>query len=392
LGIVGPIEPHDELIVVARHDPAEVAAAAQPHVPGSVAVAVMKDRRAGGVSVRSVVLVLAVATAWLVELWELWSLRRVITWTVIGGFFAIVLSPLADRLQRWLHLRRGFAVGAVVLLALGVLVGAMSAFVFPVARRAPSIANDLPNLVDQAAQGRGQVGDLMVRLHLVQWVQDHHLQINGWVGNLGSRSLKLVPSAFSGALSVVTILVLTVFFMLHGPTMVSAIDELLPMRVRDRVRLVAADAAHAMSGYMLGNFLISLVAGSAALAALLLLGVPYALVLAAWVAFADLIPLAGATMGAIPAVFFAFLHSTTAGLIALVFFIVYQQFENSVVQVAVMRRTVKVNSLTVILSVLAGVELFGFLGAFLAIPAAGIIQIIVREASAYRSQRRILRA
>jgi predicted PurR-regulated permease PerM len=380
------------LIVVARHDPAAVAAPTAHQTPGPVSLAVVKDRRAGALSVRSVVIVLAVATVWLVGLWAVWSLRRVITWTVIGGFFAIVLSPLADRVQRRLHLRRGFAVGAVVLLGLGALIGTMSAFVLPVARRAPTIANDLPGLVDQAAQGRGKVGELMVRLHLVQWVQDHHQEINGWVASLGSRSLKLVPSAFSGVLSVVTILVLTVFFMLHGPTMVSAIDEILPARHRERVRTVAADAAHAMSGYMLGNFLISLVAGSVALAVLLLLGVPYALVLAAWVAFADLIPLVGATMGAIPAVFFAFLHSTPTGIGVLAFFVVYQQFENSVVQVAVMRRTVKVNSLTVILSVLAGVELFGLLGAFLAIPAAGIIQIIVREVSAYRSQRRILRA
>ena len=362
------------------------ASAVQAH---PVSVAVVGDRRP--VSARSVVLVFAIGTAWLFGIWAVWSLRGMITWTVIAGFFAIVLSPLVDRTQRRFHVRRGIAVGIVVLITLGVLAAVISAFVLPVARRAPSIANDLPGLVDQAAQGRGQVGNLMVRLHLVQWVQDHHQQINGWVSGLGARSLSLATSAFSGVLSALTIVVLTIFFLLHGPTMVSSVDELLPMRHRERMRALANDASHAMSGYMLGNFLISLIAGSTALVTLLVLGVPYALVLAAWVAFADLIPLVGATMGAIPAVFFAFLHSTTSGIAALVFFVLYQQFENSVIQVAVMRRTVKVNSLTVILSVLAGVELFGFVGAFLAIPAAGVIQLIVREVSTYRSQRRLLR-
>jgi predicted PurR-regulated permease PerM len=97
------------------------------------------------------------------------------------------------------------------------------------------------------------------------------------------------------------------------------------------------------------------------------------------VAFADLIPLVGATLGAVPTIGLAFLHSTTAGIVALIFYIVYQQFENHVLQVAIMSRTVDVNPLTVLISVLAGVELFGFLGALLAIPVAGVLQVVVRN-------------
>ncbi|MCU1486816.1 MAG: putative rane protein, partial [Actinomycetia bacterium] len=106
---------------------------------------------------------------------------------------------------------------------------------------------------------------------------------------------------------------------------------------------------------------------------------PYPEVIALFVAFADLIPLVGATMGAVPTVGLSFIHSVTAGIAALVFYIVYQQFENHVLQPTVMSRTVDVNPLTVLVSVLVGVELFGFLGALLAIPAAGIIQVVVRN-------------
>ena len=95
--------------------------------------------------------------------------------------------------------------------------------------------------------------------------------------------------------------------------------------------------------------------------------------------FCDLVPLIGATIGAIPTVGFAFLHSTTAGIVAAIFFIAYQQFENHVLQVTVMSRTVNVNPLTVLVSVLIAVELFGLLGALLAIPAAGVIQVVVRD-------------
>ncbi len=134
-----------------------------------------------------------------------------------------------------------------------------------------------------------------------------------------------------------------------------------------------------MTGYVGGNLLISVIAGLATWVMLSILGVPYAGVLALWVAFADLIPLVGATIGAIPTVAFAFLHSSAPASPPSIFFIAYQQFENHVLQVTVMSRTVNVNPLTVLVSVLVGVELFGLLGALLAIPAAGVIQVVVRD-------------
>jgi predicted PurR-regulated permease PerM len=142
---------------------------------------------------------------------------------------------------------------------------------------------------------------------------------------------------------------------------------------------VANDASKAITGYMAGNLLISVIAGAASFACLATLGVQFAGVLGLWVAFADLIPMVGATLGAVPAVLVAFLHSTSAGLITIGFFIVYQQFENHVLQVSIMSRTVALNPLAVLVSVLIGVDLLGFLGALLAIPIAGVIQVIGRD-------------
>ena len=134
-----------------------------------------------------------------------------------------------------------------------------------------------------------------------------------------------------------------------------------------------------MSGYVFGNLLISLIAGVSTWIMLLILGVPYAATLGLFVGFADLIPLIGATLGAIPTILFAFLYSVPAGITMSIFFILYQQFENHVLQVTIMSRTVRLNPLAVLVSVLVGVELFGFLGALLAIPAAGIIQVVGRD-------------
>jgi hypothetical protein len=130
---------------------------------------------------------------------------------------------------------------------------------------------------------------------------------------------------------------------------------------------------------VMGNLLISVIAAVVAYIALAILGVPFRSVLALWVGFADLIPLVGATLGAIPAVGVAFLHSTTAGVVMLIVFVVYQQFENHVLQVVIMSKTVQINQLFVLVSVLVGVELSGFIGALLAIPAAGVFQVVVRD-------------
>ena len=128
---------------------------------------------------------------------------------------------------------------------------------------------------------------------------------------------------------------------------------------------------------MIGNFIISAIAGAAAFICLVALGVPSPVVLALWVAFADLIPLVGATLGAAVCAIAAYLHSPTAGIITVIFFVVYQQIENGVLYPWIMARRVHVNPLVILLSVLLAVEVFGMLGALLAVPVSGAIQVVV---------------
>jgi predicted PurR-regulated permease PerM len=172
---------------------------------------------------------------------------------------------------------------------------------------------------------------------------------------------------------------LAFLMILEGPAMLRGGLEALPPPKRERVRRVANDCARSISGYMAGNLLISVIAGGATFAFLSITGVPFAGVQALWVAFADLIPMVGATLGAVPVILLSFLHSVPVGIAAIVFFVVYQQFENHVLQVTIMSRTVNLNPLLVLVSVLIGVEVMGFLGALLAIPAGGIIQVIARD-------------
>jgi len=253
------------------------------------------------------------------------------------------------------------------------------AFVRPIVDQGTKFSDNVPTMVEDAKDGKGAVGKLVKKYELEDWVEENRETIDKQVRSAGTRGLGILTQVFSGIVAGVTVLVLTVLLVLGGPGLSETTLAVIPDRHSDRVRKVAADAAKAVSGYMFGNVVISIIAGVSAYAFLRIAGVPYPEVLALWVAFADLIPLVGATLGAVPSVAFAFLHSVPAGIAALVFFVLYQQFENNVLQVTVMTRTVNVNALGIFVSVLIGVELFGLLGALLAIPAAGVIQVVVRD-------------
>lgn len=307
---------------------------------------------------------------------QLW---KIVTYLLVALFLSVILTPPIDFLQSRLKMRRGIATLLVLLVALVALSSMIYAFVKPLIDQGTKFSENVPTLVEDAQNGKGPVGRLVKKYDLEKWVEDNRATIDEQARSAGTKGVDILRQVFSGIVAGVTVLVLTVLLVLGGPDLSEATVAVLPLRHRSRVRRVAADAAKAVSGYMFGNVVISIVAGIAAYTFLRIAGVPYPEVLALWVAFADLIPLVGATLGAVPTIGFAFLHSGSAGIAAIVFFIVYQQFENNVLQVTVMSRTVNVNPLGIFISVLVGVELVGLLGALLAIPAAGVIQVVVRD-------------
>jgi predicted PurR-regulated permease PerM len=307
------------------------------------------------------------------------ELGQVITWILVAGFFAVVLTPAVDLLQLRLKLRRGVATAIVYVTVFALIGGMLYAFIRPIVDQVSDFVDSLPELVDDAQHGKGWVGGIVEKYDLEEWIDENRDSWQESLSSAGKPALDVVRGIFTTIFALVTILVMSILMLLRGPQITDGALKLIAPRQRERVRVVAADAAKAVSGYMLGNFLISGIAGASTYIVLKILGVDYAEVLALWVAFADLIPMVGATLGAIPTIGLSFLHSPVAGFVSLGFYVVYQQFENHVLQVTIMARTVAVNPLTVLLSVLVGVELFGFLGALLAIPVAGVLQVIARN-------------
>jgi predicted PurR-regulated permease PerM len=328
--------------------------------------------------VTAIVIGMVLATA--LTLLLLYETRRVLVWIVIAVFFATALHPLVSLVERrvtWC--KRWLSTLVVFLLVFAVLAGLVTLFIVPLVREGTQFANQVPDMVRDLRAGRGPIGDLLQRFHVIEYVQSHQDQLRQYTSGLGGSTLAVVRGTATTVVGIVTILVLAYLMVLEAPRLVEAFLALFEPRRADRIHRVGRDCARTITGYISGNLLISVICGLATYVVLLVLGVPFAGLIALFVAIADLIPLVGATLGAVVAAVAGFVHSVTAGIVVIVFFIVYQQVENHLLQPLILSRTVRLNPLTVLISILLGVELAGILGALLAIPVAGMLQIIVRD-------------
>jgi predicted PurR-regulated permease PerM len=303
---------------------------------------------------------------------------RILTWVLIAGFFAIVLAPLVTIVQKHVRGQRTVATIIVVFATLLSMIGLIVLFVMPVRTQLAAILTDLPGTVHKAANGKGPIGRIVQQLHIESYVKDNEAELTRAADRVTSSKFNTAKTVLSAVFAFITITLITFLFLTQSVAMARAVRSVIPRRHHTRVGRVTSDAAAAVSGYMIGNLLISAIAGAAAFVCLVALGVPSPVVLALWVAFADLLPLVGATLGASVCVLAAFLHSPTAGVVSLIFFVVYQQIENGVIYPWLMARKVKVNPLSVLLSVLLAVELFGIIGALLAVPVSGAFQVVVK--------------
>jgi predicted PurR-regulated permease PerM len=334
---------------------------------------------------RTVLRVLVIAISVAVTLEVVWIARHVLAWVVIALFLALALDPLVGLIQRRTRLGRGPAIALTYLVLILVIAGVSATFVPKLVDEVNGFVQTSPTYVHDLTHGRGRLGFLERKYHVVEKVQAQ-VKKGGTAKVLGlsGAALSITKSVITIIAATVTIIFLTFFMLLEGRDWMDRCYSLFPEESRPRWRRVGHDIYKTVGGYVTGNILISVIAGASITVVLLALGVPYAVALGLLVAVLDLIPLAGATVAGVIVTGVAFLHTVPAGIIVLVFFIVYQQLENHFLQPVIYGRTVQLSPLMVLVSVLVGAELAGILGALAAIPVAGAIQVIVRDQLAAR--------
>jgi predicted PurR-regulated permease PerM len=339
------------------------------------------------VPIRTILTTIGLLLATVVALYVLMQIRQILTWIIVAAFFAVALAPVVGWFERHLRGHRSVATLVVFVLVAIALLGLGAVFIVPLATEGTNLASQLPDLIDQAKQGRGPVGDLLRRTNALHYVQTHQDQIRSLAAGLTTPAAGILKGIATGVIGTLTIFVMSYLMVLEGPRMVDTTLNLFEPRTGDRIRTVATDCARSITGYISGNLLISVICGVLTYIVLLVFGVPFAVLISVFVAVIDLVPMVGATIGAAVGVLAAFIHSVPAGIAVVVFFVVYQQLENHLLQPVIYSRTVKLNPLTVIIAILIAAELAGILGALLAIPVASMIQVIVRDYWDHRAGR-----
>jgi len=299
---------------------------------------------------------------------------------VTSLFLALGLDPIVQWIQAR-GPRRGVAVGIVLVGVVGAFAGVLALIVPPVVIEATQLAQQAPDLVNNLLQN-GQLRRLddqygvvtTLQEELAKRVKDQGLWTSLFGGVFGAGKAVL-----SGFFSTFTVLVLTLYFLASLPTVKAATYRMVPRSRRQRVTFLSEEITRRVGGYFIGQLTVATLNGVLSYVLMKILDLPYAAVLAVTVGLLGLVPMVGATIGAIVVLLVALFSSTTDAIVVGVYYVVYQQVENYLIAPRIMRRTVSVPSAVTVIAALVGASLLGVLGALMAIPAAAGLLLLYQE-------------
>jgi predicted PurR-regulated permease PerM len=304
------------------------------------------------------------------------AVQSVLVLLLISGFLAVGLNPVVEFLERG-GLRRSRAVAIVLVGVLIAFAGFLFAIVPPIVDQTRQFIEEAPGYLDRANQN-STIKDLDERFHFIQQSKDF-LESPGLATSALGGVLGVGKVVFSAVFSAITVLTLTLYFMSSLNNMKAAALRAVPRTRRARVAVLADDILGRIGGYVGGALVISAIAGITSFILLLSFGVPYPVALALVVLVTDLIPVIGATIGAVIVTSVAFTEGASVGIPIAIFYLAYQQIENYVLYPRIMKRSVDVSPAVTIVAVLVGAALMGVVGALLAIPIAAAIQLVLSE-------------
>jgi len=308
------------------------------------------------------------------------QLTQVITLLVIASFLTLTLNPLVEALGRR-GLRRSLSVGIVF----AGLVAAFTALGFvvipPVAQQGGLLADNAPRYLNDLL-ANGFVRDLDSQYHVIGKLQAEvqKLVTNGnFMSGVFGGVLGAGKALASGFFAILTVLVLTLYFLSSLPRVKEAVYGLVPGSRRPRIRSLSEEIMRRVGSYAIGQVAVATINAILSYLMMSVVGIHYAAVLAVVVGVLGLIPMVGATIGAALVCLVAVFDEPQKAAIALVYYVVYQQVENYVVAPKIMQRTISVPGAVTVIAALVGATLAGVLGALLAMPVAAGLLLIYEE-------------
>lgn len=330
---------------------------------------------------------LGVLTAYVV-FQSIGRLTTTITLLLVAFVLTLALNPLVEALTRR-GPRRGLAVTTVFLGVLGVVTLIGWVVIPPVVQQSTELADNAPTMLDNVLRNPW-VQEVDHRYEVVKHIQDE-ITKRAAEGSLWTGVFDGVLGAgrmlASGVFSVLTVLVLTLYFLASLPAVKQAAYAMVPSSRRPRVTSIAEEIMRRVGSYAIGQVTVATINACCAWVMMTLLDIPFAAVLAVVVGFLGLIPMVGATLGAAIVAVVAFFDEPKKALIVIIYFVIYQQLENYAVMPQIMQRTVAVPGAVTVVAALAGGTLLGILGALLAIPVAAGLLLIYEEVLVPRQQR-----
>ena len=306
--------------------------------------------------------------------------RSVLVLVGLALFLAAGLDPAVTWLTNH-GLRRWQAVLVTLMVLAGMVAGFLAVAIPPLAAQTTALVNELPKYLHTLQDHNSQIGKLDAQYHLQDRVRNL-LQTKGGSligGVLGAG--EVVLSTFS---SIVIVAVLAIYFLADMPRIKLLAYRLAPHSRRARVILIGDEIFAKVGGFVLGNFVTSLIAGLGTYIWLVIFGVPYPILLSLLVAFLDLIPVIGSTIGGAIVTLVALTVSLPVAIATLGFYIAYRLAEDYFVVPRVMGKTVQVPGAVSVVAVLIGGALMGIVGALVAIPAAAALRLFLQEVVFHR--------
>lgn len=301
----------------------------------------------------------------------------------IAFFLALALNaPVHWISQRLPGKRRGSrSLGTsisflIVVLLLG---GFIASIAPPLVRQTENFVNAAPRLVRDFRGQDSETGRLIRKYHLQKQVDTFSKQLSERIKNSGSAAFSTIQKVGNSAFALLTIFVLTFMMLVEGPRWLKFIWDITPDRYEPRMNRILSEMYKVIKGYVNGQVLLAALASLLIMPAILLLHISYPIALMVVVFICGLIPMVGHTIGAIIVTTVALFHSTSAAIIILAYYILYQQLENIFIQPKIQSNSTNMSPLLVFMSVVIGVSFGGLFGGLVAIPVAGCIRILVLE-------------